>query len=53
MGSVERKAERCEEAERFHEVAGVSDVVAGGPHSTTGTLAVDSRAPSLSSWWGP
>ena len=28
----------------------MSDVVAGGPHSTTGTLAVDSRAPSLSSW---
>ena len=42
MGSVECKAERCEEAGRFHEVAGVSNVVAGGPHSTTGTLAVDS-----------
>ena len=32
VGSVERKAERCEEAGCFHKVAGVSDVVAGGPH---------------------
>ena len=36
-------AVRGEEAGHFCEVVGVSIVVAGGPHSATNTLTVDSQ----------